>query len=203
MSFRTLAVFTLSILLAACATPVKTDRLITAGQPVDGPFERLLVIDVASDRSFRHDFEDAIVTRLVQSGADAIKGHRVLTDTTDLKHQALVRLAEANGADGILVTQLLSLETSVEKTEGREDIIRTCRKGSPVDYFLYDSVVVKEPDSAKLSLTAVVVSRLYTLTSAEPVWAIQSTCFKKDSVADVVIEEATAIVRQLRFDGMI
>jgi hypothetical protein len=51
--------------------------------------------------------------------------------------------------------------------------------------------------------TVAVISNLYDGNSHERVWSIQSTCFEKASMPEVVREEAIAITRQLRLDELI
>ena len=51
--------------------------------------------------------------------------------------------------------------------------------------------------------TVAVISTLYDGDSHERVWSIQSTCFEKASMSEVLKEEAIAIARQLRIDELI
>ena len=48
-----------------------------------------------------------------------------------------------------------------------------------------------------------VVTNLYDVASRDRVWTIQSTCFEKASMEVVLLDEAIAIVRQLRIDELI
>lgn len=190
-------------LAAACAPQTETVKLFEDRAATPESYGRLLVVDVASDQDFRRDFENEIVARLRRAGTDAIPSHTVLRGNEGLLQQDISRAGRENGADGILITHLVSIETSVDSKEGREEIVRTCRQGNPVDYFLYDNVVLKEPDSVRVALTVVVVTNLYDSAAGDRVWSIQSTCFKKASLPEVFVDEAKAIVRQLQIDELI
>jgi hypothetical protein len=84
-----------------------------------------------------------------------------------------------------------------------EEILSECRGGDPVDYFLYDHRVLREPDSVHLAHTVVVVTSLYDRSTGNRIWTIQSTCFRKAELSEALVDEAKAIVRQLRFDRLI
>ena len=77
------------------------------------------------------------------------------------------------------------------------------RGGDLVDLFLYDHEFIREPDSVKVAHTVTVVTNLYDVASRDRVWTIQSTCFDKASMEDVLLDEAIAIVRQLQIDELI
>jgi hypothetical protein len=55
----------------------------------------------------------------------------------------------------------------------------------------------------KIAHTVVAVSNLYDVSDGERVWTIQSTCFEKASMDEVLQEEAKAIVRQLQIDNLV
>ena len=63
------------------------------------------------------------------------------------------RAAESAGADAILVTHIVSVDTTAGIEEGRVDIRSECRGGDPADYFLYDYDELKEPDTVRLAHT--------------------------------------------------
>ena len=127
----------------------------------------------------------------------------MLTNGDTLLQADLDRAAAEVSADAILMTHVVSLDTTVDIDEGRTDVLSECRGGNPLDYFLYDRELIAEPDSVRFAHTVTVVSNLYDAHTRERLWTIQSTCFEKSTMAEVVREEADAIVRQLQIDGLI
>ena len=115
----------------------------------------------------------------------------------------LDRVSENVAADAILVTHVASLDTEVDVQKGRTDVVSECRGGDPLDYFLYDHRTITEPDSVRIAHTVTVISNLYDARTRERLWTIQSTCFDKSTMPEVMSEEAIAIVRQLKIDGLI
>lgn len=195
--------FVIAAVSGGCTPQTETVKLYEDVTSVSTPYTRLLVVDVASDADLRRNFENEIVSRLKKIGSDAVASHTLLKNNDGLLQDDIERVSRETTSDGILITHMVSLETDADNQEGREEIIRTCRQGNPVDYFLYDNVVIKEPDSVRLALTVVVVSNLYDARTGNRVWTIQSTCFRKASLPEALSEESKAIVRQLKTDGLI
>lgn len=185
-----------------CASPTQVTRLYSVSADVQ-PRERVLVVNVASDRGQQIDFEDAIVSRLKARNVEAVPAHTVLAKGDSLLQSDLDRAAAEASADSILITHVVSLDTTVDVVEGRTDVVSECRGGNPLDYFLYDRELIAEPDSVRVAHTVTMVSNLYDANTRERLWTIQSTCFEKSTMAEVVRDEADAIVRQLRIDGLI
>lgn len=190
---------------AGCAQqlPTETVKLFEDQSLVSKPYERLLVVDVSSDPAMQQRFEDEVVRGLKEEGVDAVPSHHSLDASNGILQDDIDKLSDELGTDGILITHIASLDTTLDMEEGREDILSTCRGGNPVDFFLYDREVLIEPDSIKIAHTVVVITNLYDTASRKRVWSIQSTCFEKASIDEVLFEETEAIVRQLGIDKLI
>jgi len=190
-------------LIAACAPQTSVVKLYEDPEWSSKTFARLLIVDVAGDHSQQQMFESEIVSRLEQDQVEAIPAYTMLDTSKGVTQDDINAAGDQVGADGILVSHIASLDTQVDVVKGRETLESTCRRGDPVDYFLYDHEVIAEPDSVKVAHTVMVISHLYDAESNKRVWSIQSTCFEKASLSMALIEEATAIARQLRLDELI
>ena len=192
-----------AIVAGSCAPQTEVVKMYDDPARASKTYERLLVVAISSDHNQQQRFENEIVQRLRREQVDATPGHTHFNTSDGLLQEDIDRAATAVGADGILITHVVSVESSIEMVEGRVEIESTCRGGDPVDFFLYDHKVVREPDSVKLAHTVIVITNLYDAGSQDRVWTIQSTCFEKTSMSAVLLEEAKAIVRQLRIDQLI
>ncbi len=192
-----------AILAGGCTPQTEVVKLYDDPGRVAKTYKRLLVVDISSDHSQQQSFENEIVLKLQREQVDAIPSYTYLDASDGLLQEDINRVAEAVGADGVLVTHIVSVDISIDMVEGRHEIDSTCRGGDPVDYFLYDHKVIREPDSVKLARTVIVITNLYDAGSQDRVWTIQSTCFEKTSMPAVLLDEANAIVRQLRIDELI
>jgi hypothetical protein len=187
----------------ACAPQIEVVKLYDDPVRVSKTYKRLLVVDISSDRGQQQLFENEIVLKLRREKVVAIPSYTLIDTSNGLLQDDVNRVSSEIGADGILVTHIASVDTDIDRVEGREEIRSTCRGGDPVDYFLYDHEVLSEPDSVRLAHTVVVITNLYDAGSHNRVWTIQSTCFEKTSMADVLLDNSSAIVRQLGIDQLI
>ena len=192
-----------AIIGGGCAPATEVVKLYDDPARPSTTYERLLVVVVSSDFDQQQQFEHEIVDGLRREQVEASPAHTSIDTSDGMRQEDIDRLTAAVGADGILISQVVSVDTRMEKTEGRADIVSTCRGGDPVDIFLYDHKVIREPDSVKMAHTVTVVTSLYDTASQERIWTIQSTCFEKASMEAVLQDEAGAIVRQLRIDELI
>lgn len=166
-------------------------------------YERLLVISVVGDTGTRRRLEELITGHLETANVTAIAGYTETGLKTEMLQEEIDAAARNANADAILITHIVSVDTRLDLDIGRTDILSECRGGDPVDYFLYDHRELKEPDTVKIAHTVVAVSNLYDANSGERLWTIQSTCFEKASMDEVLQEEAKAIVRQLQIDKLV
>jgi hypothetical protein len=201
---RIVGLTTVALILAgACAPQTSVVKLYEDPARTTQLYKRLLVVDISSDRSQQQQFEDDLAAKLRQNRVDAIPVHSKLDTSKGVSQADINRIADEIGADAILITHIVSVDSKMQVVKGREEIKSTCRGGDPLDYFLYDHNFIVEPDSVRVAHTVVVVSNLYDGRSHERVWSIQSTCFGKDSLAEAMGKETGAIARQLRIDELI
>ena len=192
-----------AVVTVGCAAQTEVVKLYEDPAHASKTYKRLLVVNISSNHSQQRQFENEIVLRLRKERVDAVPSYTHLDASKGLLQDDINRVGEDVGADGILITHIASVDTSIDRVEGREDIESTCRGGDPVDFFLYDHKVIREPDSVKVALTVIVITSLYDSASRDRIWTIQSTCFEKTSISDTLLEEAIAIVKQLSIDELI
>jgi len=192
-----------TILSGGCAPQTSVVKIYEDPIRPTNPYERLLIVDVTSDHGLQQLFEDEIAATLQREKIIAIPSHTFLDTRNGVNQDDINRVGDEVGADGILVTHIAAIDTELDVVEGRTELVSTCRRGNPADYFLYDYEQIAEPDSVKIAHTVVVMSSLYDGISHKRKWTIQSTCFEKASTSSALIEAASAIVRQLVIDGFI
>lgn len=200
---RNVAVFAIALFAAGCASQSRTtvEKLY---QHADAKrYERILVVGIAADASGRRQMEDLVTAELSNAVESAVPAYSRVGAMPTVTQDAIDLAAEATDSDAILVTHVVSVSTTAEVREGRVDMLSECRGGNPADYFLYDHEELREPDSVTFAHEVIVVSNLYEAGSGTRLWTIQSTCFNKAHLDSVMRDEARAIVRQLRRDGLI
>ncbi len=195
--------FAIAIMSLGCARQTHIVKMYSDPARLTASFERLLVISITSSKDQQLAFEDQIVTNIVGAEAEAVASHTMIDAQDGILQEDIDRAANEMSADGILISHVVSVDTTVELKDGREHMLSECRGGDLLDYFLYDREILKEPDSVSLATTIIVITNLYEVQSQKRVWTIQSTCFDKASLAQAIQAEADAIVRQLLIDHLI
>jgi len=198
-----MTVAALAGVLCACATPTEIVKLHHDRSQPGAPYEKLLVVGIATTADERRRLEDLLSSELKAQGTAAVAGWSLTGASQSVLQADIDNAAIEAAADAILVTHIVSVDQQVELQEGRTEVLLECRGGDPADYFLYDSVELKLPDDVSVAHTVAAVSNLYLAGSGERIWTIQSTCFEKSGMDEVLQEEAVAIARQLRRDGLI
>lgn len=191
------------VVIAACVQQTEVIKLYDNSARAGQKYERLLVISIVGDTGTRRRLEELITGHLEDANVAAIAGYTETGLKTTLLQGEIDAAAKSANADAILITHIVSVDTRLDLDPGRTDILSECRGGDPVDYFLYDHRELKEPDTVKIAHTVVAVSNLYDASDGERLWTIQSTCFEKASMDEVLREEAKAIVRQLQIDKLV
>ncbi len=200
---RSLASLFLLSLVAACATQTEVVKVYDNPDASGKQYDNLLVIGITGDEDTRRGLENTLSAELNGAGVEATSGYTLTEKKDNLLKEDIDAAAHEAGADGILITHFVSIDTQADIEEGRTEVVSVCRGGDPEDYFLYDYEEIKIPHTMKVAHTVVAVSNLYDAVSGERLWSIQSTCFEKSTFDEVLQEEARVITKQLVKDGLI
>jgi hypothetical protein len=203
VGLRSFSILILSILFAGCAQQTEIVKLYDDTANLDRQYQKIFVVAIASNPGTRQRLEDMITAQLREQGVSARPAYSETGSKTTLLQEEINKAAENYGADAILITHIVSVDTKADIEKGRVDIVAECRGGDPADYFLYDYEELKVPDTVRLAHTVVAVTNLYDAGEARRVWTIQSTCFEKATMDEVLLDEARAIARQLKIDKLI
>ena len=198
-----LAITTLVLMTGGCARQTEIIKLYDNSAAIEQRFQRVLVLAIANNENSRRRLEELITSNLSSAGVDAVTAYSETGLNVPVLQREIDAAARNTESDAILITHIASVDTTVDVKPGQVDIISECRGGDPIDFFLYDHRELKEPDSVKFAHTVVVITNLYKAGSGERVWTIQSTCFEKASMDEVLHDEAEAIVRQLQIDKLV
>ena len=201
---KTSAVFLIGIaMMVGCARQTEVVKLYEDPAIAGKSYKRLLIVAVSDARRDQENFENAIAEKLRARGVTAIPSHTMFTANPEILQQDIDRASAQAGADAILITHVAGVDSTAEIAEGRQDIQPECRGGDLADYFLYDYKVLRQPESVRMSHTVIVIANLHDAPSRERIWTIQSTCYDKASMSEVIVDEAEAIVRQMQIDRLI
>ena len=100
------------VLLASCAS---TSIQSTWMDPsfTGGPFKKVFVIGLARNETSRRIFEDVMVARLQAAGVQAVPAYQFIAEDVPVPEPVLEDAVRKSGADAMLMTRLLGLQTQV------------------------------------------------------------------------------------------
>lgn len=201
---RAAIVFSLSALvaIAACVPQTEVIKLHDESAGLDKKYERLLVISVAGDAGMRRRLEELITSNLQSADISAVAGYTETGLKATMLQDEIDAAATSANADAILITHIASVDTRVSMEPGGS-VLAECQGDETTQYSLYEQDELKQDDSVQVAHTVVAITNLYDSKSGRRLWTIQSTCFEKASMDEVLQEEARAIVRQLRIDKLV
>lgn len=201
---RAAIIFSLSTLvaIAACVPQTEVIKLHDESAGLDKKYERLLVISVAGDAGMRRRLEELITSNLQAADISAVAGYTETGLKVSMLQDEIDAAAKSANADAILITHIASVDTRVTVEPGGS-VLAECQGDDTMQYSLYEQDELKQDDSVQVAHTVVAITNLYDSKSGRRLWTIQSTCFEKASMDEVLQEEARAIVRQLKIDKLV
>lgn len=195
------------VLISACAGPQVT-RVQTLSETADVPYDNVLVISMFKSFDVRRYLETAIVKQLSERGVNAVASTSRMDTRTPVTRKTFLDMVEALDSDAVLVTQLISFNTSAKFRDARPESTYVVR---PTYYYNVWNVELTEfvsPQDLQTKHTIVLSTQLYSVSSQSPVWAIESkTKLTRDrqNRGDTAFigDEAKAIVSYLSRDGLL
>lgn len=206
----------LFLYIVACKTPTAT----TISQSFRNPgfeetvFQKLFVIGVGKDQDQRMAFENAFAEAIVNEGGDARPSWTMLPEST-LLSEARIHSAIGSGSfDGVLITRLLSVDTSTTYTPPRRynRPRTTFYQAGPAwgmgfggFYGFYGTTFtqVHKPGYFETSKTFRLETNLYSVATNDLVWTAQSETIDPKSLPDLLGSMTAAVAKRLESEGLI
>jgi hypothetical protein len=196
-----------AFLLSACAGPQVT-RVQALSKTADAPYQNVLVVSLFELFDTRRWVEDAIVKELTARGITAIASTRLMNTKTPVTRQTFQAMVDEHGSDSVLISQLISLDSTAKENDARPEATRIIR---PTYYYNMWSVELTEyvePPFLTMKHEIRLATEMYSVSAEESVWAIESKSrivTQRETQGDTsfITDEAKAIVRNLAKDGLL
>jgi len=194
--------------LAACAPGVQVTRTQPLAAAANAPYHKVLAIALYESFDTRRYMETELVNALAARGTAAVASTRMMDSRTPLNRDTVAAMVRETGADAVLVTQLVSLESTAKVKNMRPEASVNIRPTYFYDVFTVEVTEYMEPPSIESEHSLALATRLYDASSRDIVWAIQSQSkYRRDTeqVRDysVFVTEAEAIVASMARDGVV
>lgn len=205
---RILFAATIAAFLVACASAPSVTTIQEVPESADAPYDNVLVISLFKSFDLRRYLEREIVKKLQAEGIQAVASTSMMDTRTPVTRQTFRTMVDSLGSDAVLITQLVSLDAEAKLKDRRPESTYNVR---PTYYFNVWSVELTEyvePQALSIKHSLVLATQLFSVLNREPVWAIEVESriareFERGPDYSVIVDEATAITRQLKRDGLI
>ena len=204
---RTISFISALLLLGACAGSQVT-RVQPLAESADVPYDNVLVIVLFKSFDARRYFEKDIVKQLQERGVRAVPSTSLMDTRTPVTRQTFLAMVESQGSDAVLVTQLVSLDTTAKMKDARAKSTYNIRPSYYYNVWGVELTEYVEPQQMQLNHSIALATQLYSATNKEPVWGIESKTsisldYDERGDLSVMADEARTIVSYLSRDGLL
>jgi hypothetical protein len=122
----------------------------------------------------------------------------------NIDRESVVAAMREAGADAVLVTRVVDIETQSEIEQGQTQAELARRNDVPLaDFFRYEYVESADAMTVTTVRTVILETDVYDAASEKKVWSVESTSFDKQTAYGVIDGVARAISAELERDGLI
>jgi hypothetical protein len=198
----------LALASGACSSGPSVTKIQDAPDTVNAPFQKILVISLFQSFDTRRYLEQEIVKALSSRGVDAVAMTSLKGTDTPVNRESVLEQVKITNADAVLLSQLISLETSGEVKNMRPQATYNFRPTYYYNVFSVELTEYREPQNVEFSHSLALETDLYSAADQERVWAIATDRqFKEDREHardySKFVDEANAIVNRLSRDKLI
>jgi hypothetical protein len=156
------------------------------------PFAKLLVVGGTEDPANRRIYEDALVGALAKRGVDAVASHTLIPRESDVRRDKIVEAVKASGADGMIATRLIGVETRTTQVPGQA----TGQEGT--DVFRYYSLLESQTIVRADYRVARLDSTVFDARSEKMVWWGRSSAFPTEDITTLSRELSESLAKALK-----
>lgn len=180
----------------------------TVGNADEGPYGDILVVSLFDSFDMRRYLETELVSQLREAGVEAVASTSMMDSRTPVVAATFVDMVEKTGADSVLLTQLMHLESTSSQTTMNPRASLNVRPTYYYNVFTVELTEYVEPPEIRFEHDLTLLVELISVRTREPAWAIQTrsrVVWKAEMERDysAYVDEAEAITRELSRDGVI
>ena len=195
-------------LLAACSSSTQVVKVQDLADTADAPYHKVLVVALFHKFEPRRYLEDEIVKQLSGRGVQAVASTSMMDTTTPVVRKTFVDMVGKVGADAVLVTHMVNLESTSKEVDMRPEATRNFWPTYYWNVFTTELTEYVEPPGVEFQHSLALATEMYSVRTKNPVWAIQTHSQIKqdfDHLRDysIYVNEAAVIVGRLGRDGVV
>jgi hypothetical protein len=198
----------LPVILMGCAAGPQVTRVDGVAASDDGPYRNILVVSLFESFDMRRYLETELVSQLSAQGIEAVPSTSMMNTKTPVIPDTFVDMVEKTGADSVLLTQPVHLESRGKKVAQSPEATYIFRPTYYYNVFSVELDEYVEPPDIRLEHDVTMLVELIAVTSRQAVWAIQThskIVWKSELERDysAYVDEAKVIARQMARDRVI
>jgi hypothetical protein len=195
----------LALALSACSSTQIT-KVQKLSPSANAPYTNILVIALFESYDARVYLEKEIVSQLSERGVKAVASTSRMTPKVPANRETFLAMVDELGSDAVLVTRLVNHDADVKIKDMRPESTYNVRSTYYYNVWEVELKEYTEPQYMEFKHSIVLATQLYSASTREPVWAIESTSkivdtFDRPGGATIIRDEAAAITSHLSRDG--
>jgi len=181
----------LALIISACAS---TTLDMTWRDPTyEGrPFTNVLVVGSTGNPDNRRIFEDVLVSELKGRGVQAVASYTLIPGEGDLKRDKVVEAVKTSGADSVLSTRLVGIETKAAQVP-----VQSPGAGD-VDLYRYYSPMEPQTTVRQDYQVANLESNLFDARTGKMVWWGRSQTFPTTNIGRISRDLGQNVIKALK-----
>lgn len=160
------------------------------------PFAKLLVVGATDDAANRRIYEDALVGALKGRGVDAVASHTLIPRESDVRRDKIAEAVKASGADGMIATRLIGIETRTTQMPGQATGQAAGQEDT--DLFHYYSLLGSQTIVREDYRVASLDTTVFDARTEKMVWWGRSSAFPTEDIATLSRELADSLTKSLK-----
>lgn len=187
--------------LGACATTEVTNTW-KDPQGSGATLRKVVIVGVSNQASVRRAFEDTFAQSLTDVGVQGVPSYTLIPKDGQIAEDALQKAIQDAGADGVLITRMVSRESDLVVTPSPMPPPLYGRR--PYYYGYYSSAWTGyyEPSSVQQFKYIVAETTLFRAAAAEPAWSATTRTQEPEDVAKATAGFAKAVIPAMKKDGL-
>ncbi len=205
---KVLCIVAFAVTLFACASSKHVKISQKLSDSADAPYKKVLVVALFSSYDSRRYLEMEVVNELSRRGTEAVRSTSMMDSRTPVNRETFLAMVEKIGADAVLLTQLTSHDAVVSQKDARPEATYNYWPTHYYNVFSVELTEYVEPPRQQAEHNLVLATQLFSVTSKDPVWGMESQSVFVEKQEDglnqkVYVQEAQAIVGAMSRGGVI
>jgi hypothetical protein len=188
--------------LVACASTSLDGVWIDPEYAAEG-MDNFMIVAIAENPGNRRLYETQMTQKLESKKVRALPSYTVVADGANISEEALQPVLKQNEVDAIVVTRVLSVDTSQDYVPGSTYVVPNSYYGGFYGYYSRSYAVVSEPGYYTENTTVLLETNVYDVANSKLIWSGVSRTYNPTNTSSAINEITSLIVDSMNKDGLL